>query len=165
MKENDAHQKAHKPGMVMSSYLPYQLAIISNRLSRALEDTYGKRHQLSRPEWRTLALLAESASCFASDLVVHSGMDAVAVHRAVKKLESLGLRARENNAQDRRSNPLTLTVDGQKVYEDVVPHALALENQLLESLGKQERAALVSALGKLMAMDFGAEGSSSKLDR
>jgi DNA-binding MarR family transcriptional regulator len=152
MAKNNAHKKAHKPGMVMGSYLPYQLAIISNRLSRALEDAYGKRHQLSRSEWRTLALLAESDNCFASDLVMHSGMDAVAVHRAVKKLESMGLLARESNDQDRRSKPLTLTVEGQQVYEDVVPHALALENQLLQSLGTQERTALVSALGKLMVM-------------
>jgi DNA-binding MarR family transcriptional regulator len=161
MAKNDAHKKARKPGMVMSSYVPYQLAIISSRLSRALEDAYGKRHQLSRSEWRTLALLAESVSCFATDLVTHSGMDAVAVHRAVKKLEGMGLVARESSDQDRRAKPLTLTVEGQKVYEDVVPHALALEIQLLRSLGTQERAALVSALGKLMEMDFDADGSSS----
>lgn len=163
MAKNHAHKKARKLGMVMGCYLPYQLAIISSRLSRALEGAYGKRHQLSRPEWRTLALLAESASCLASDLVTRSGMDAVAVHRAVKKLESMGWVTRESNDQDRRSKPLTLTVEGQKVYEDVVPHALALENQLLQSLGTQERVALVSALGKLMAMDFGTGGSSSRV--
>lgn len=154
MPKIDAQMKARTHRLVMSSYLPYQFAIISSRLSRALEDAYGERHQLSRTEWRTLALLAECPNCFASDLVMRSGMDAVAVHRALKKLENLGLVIRQTNSQDRRWKPLALTINGKRVYEDVLPHALALERRLLQGLTRNERAALVTALDKLMEMEF-----------
>ena len=140
--------------MRMQDYVPYQLAIVSSRLSRALETVFGAEHGLSRPEWRALALASEAESCLASDLVAWSGMDAVAVHRAVKRLEEMGLVERTAGTEDRRARPLRVTEQGRRVYSAVVPHALALERQLLEALGDEEGEVLRQALRKLMQVSF-----------
>lgn len=138
----------------MAAYAPYRFALISSRLSRTLEAVYGERFGLSRTEWRALALLAEAQGCSATSLVERSGMDAVAVHRAVKHLETLNLVARQSDEHDRRVKHLRLTARGEQVYQAVVPHALALEKRMLETLTADEARVLERVLNKLMAASF-----------
>lgn len=138
----------------MDDYVPYQFAMISHRLSRALEAVYASRYGLARTEWRALALASETASCSASDLVERSGLDPVAIHRAVKRLESLGLVSRQSVEHDKRLRPLHVTQKGRRVYEAVAPYALTLEAQLLAGLDAAEARALKSALAKLMTVPF-----------
>lgn len=118
----------------MEHYVPYQLAQLSSRLSRALEAVCKRKFDLSRTEWRVLALVGQSDTCAASDLVERSVMDAVAVHRAVKRLESLGHLCREESAHDLRVRPLSLTAQGREVYRTIVPYAVELEERLLAGL-------------------------------
>ncbi len=75
---------------------------------------------------------------------MRSGMDKAAVHRALKSFESLGYLVRDSNDQDKRLKPWELTVKSQKVYEEVVPCALALEIQLLGEMSLEERKVLAS---------------------
>jgi len=135
----------------MEGYVPYQLALISSRLSRALETAYKSTHELSRTEWRALALVAETSECASAKLVERSGMDAVAVHRAVKHLESLGYISRQSVAHDRRVKSLRITPEGWRVYQTIVPSALALEQRVLQSLSADEAKFFKSALNKLMS--------------
>lgn len=138
----------------MDDYVPYQLAQVSSRLSLALEVVYQRMYGLARTEWRTMALVGETTSCAAATLVERSGMDAVAVHRAVKRLESLGYLMRESVEHDKRVKALRLTPQGQVAYEAVVPYALALQRHVLATLSADESDGLKRALVKLMTMDF-----------
>lgn len=134
----------------LDDYVPYQFAILSSRLSRALVESYKDRYSLSRTEWRTMVLVAEMPDCASTSLVRRSGMDAVAVHRAVLKLEASGYLARESVPDDRRLKRLRLTPAGRRVYDDIVPLAQRLERQLLEALEPDEIRSLQRALSRLM---------------
>ncbi len=143
-------------GFAISSYVPYQFALISRRLSETLECVYGKQHGLSRTEWRTLALLDERKQITAAELVLMSGMDAVAVHRAVKNLEKKGLVERTDSPTDKRAKYLSLTKTGKVIFIDVSPYAQALQKNMLSALSAEESSSLVVALEKLMRVDFSA---------
>lgn len=118
----------------MERYVPYQLALLSGRLSLALQQVCKQKYDISRVEWRILALVGQVDFCSASNLVERSIMDAVAVHRAVKRLEALGYIQRTESQRDMRVRTLSLTREGRKVYETIIPYAVALEEQLLSGL-------------------------------
>jgi len=82
-------------------------------------------------------ILSEVESCRASDLVLWSGVDAVAIHRAIKRLEELVRVERTSADDDKRARPLGLTDKGLNLYLSVVPHAEALGRRLLANLDKR----------------------------
>lgn len=138
----------------VDGFLLYRLAIVSRRLSDALQAYYGPRHGLHKAEWRMLALIGERPTCTAADLVRRASMDAVAVHRAVAQLVARGLVVRETSTSDRRAKPLRLSAAGRRVYRDIVPLARGLERQVLDSLPAAQARALPAVLDKLMGMHF-----------
>ncbi len=85
-----------------------------------------------------------------------SGMDAVAVHRAVKNLEKKGLVERTDSPTDKRAKYLSLTKTGKVIFIDVSPYAQALQKNMLSALSAEESSSLVVALEKLMRVDFSA---------
>lgn len=146
----------------LDDYVPYQFAILSSRLSKALVEGYKHQYNLSRTEWRTMVLVAEMPDCVSTSLVGRSGMDAVAVHRAVLKLEAQGYLARESVPDDRRLKRLRLTPAGRRVYADIVPLAMRLERQLLDALEPDEIQSLKRALRHLMVSTKDLSGESLK---
>ena len=149
---NSATEEREKR-LQMESYLPYQLALLSSRLSLSLEKICKRDFSISRTEWRVLALVGQVESCAASELVERSVMDAVAVHRAVKRLETIGLLARSESADDLRVRPLRLTAQGRKVYQTVIPYAVDLQAQLLGRLPAPLRKPFKEALQLLTKGD------------
>ena len=137
------------PALRLSEYLPYRLAMTSNRVSRMVARAYRARFGLSIWEWRTLAILGEGRSITAQDLADVAAMDKVAVSRAVKNLVDRGLVERVVHEGDGRSRLLHLTTAGKDVYQDVVPMARAAEGRLLERLSTGEREQLVRLLEKV----------------
>lgn len=137
------------PALRLSEYLPYRLAITSNRVSRMVARAYRARFGLSIWEWRTLAILGEGRSITAQDLADMAAMDKVAVSRAVKNLVDRGLVERVAHEGDGRSRLLHLTADGKQVYQDVVPMARQAEARLLERLSVDEREQLSRLLEKV----------------
>lgn len=147
----------------LDDYVPYQFAILSSRLSKALVEGYKDQYSLSRTEWRTMVLVAEMPDCVSTSLVGRSGMDAVAVHRAVLKLEAQGYLARASVPGDRRLKRLALTPAGRRVYADIMPLARRLERQLLEILAPAEVQCLKQALSRLMETTQDLSGESLKV--
>uniref|UniRef100_UPI0013B45002 MarR family winged helix-turn-helix transcriptional regulator n=1 Tax=Microvirga aerophila TaxID=670291 RepID=UPI0013B45002 len=70
------------------------------------------------------------------------------VSRAVRALEERRWLKRRESSEDRREEILTLTALGRRVYDDIVPRAMAFEKRLLAALGP-EAASLLSTLDKL----------------
>lgn len=140
--------------LTISKYLPYRLAVVSRKLSLALEKTYGEKYGLSRPEWRTLALLQEKQVSTGAELAAMSGMDPVAIHRAIKGLEQKQLIKREALEGDARAKSVSLTSQGQKVFREIAPHALVLEKKLLDLLGPANAKAFAKAMEVLVNADL-----------
>ena len=77
-------------------------------------------------------------------------MDAVAIHRAVKKLDALGYLFRSATEHDLRVRLLSLTPEGRKVYRTIVPYAIELQEQLLQGLAKEDMHQFKTTLQQLV---------------
>lgn len=135
--------------LILETFLPYRLSVLSNRLSTAISAAYSERFGLSIPEWRVMAVLARAAGLSAAEVAERTAMDKVAVSRAVRRLLESGRARREFAPGDRRRSVLELTPAGRQIYRRVAPALRAYEAALLEVLGEQEQRALHALLGRL----------------
>lgn len=139
------------PTLKLDDFLPYRLSIASNRVSAAIATAYQALFGLRIPEWRLVAVLAESAGTTQQALGRATRMDKVTVSRAAAALAALGLVERRPNAGDQRSHLLVLTEAGRALYEAVAPKALELEARLFDGFSRAEVAAFRAMLERLEA--------------
>ena len=133
----------------LEHFLPYRLSVLSNRISQDIARLYAERFDLGVTEWRLLAVLGRYPGLSASELAERTAMDKVAVSRAVASLLAAGRITRGTHGSDRRRSVLELSEEGQRVYAEVAPAALAYERRLLSNLGAEDRAALSRLIGLL----------------
>ncbi len=133
----------------LDDYLPYQLAVTSNKVSGLIAKAYEARFGLSIPAWRLLAVLNEAQPLTGQDLVARTLMDKVMVSRTVSHLIERGLINRKQNENDKRFQTLTLTKDGQEVVDEIIPLAKDLETSLLSAFSKEEILTLKALLKAL----------------
>lgn len=138
--------------LILEDFLPYRLATLSNRISRAIAELYSTRFGLSIPEWRVMAVLGERPEISANAVAERTAMDKVAVSRAVRRLLKKGLIERHFAPEDRRRSVLALSGRGMEVYRQVVPLARRFEDELLAALTQEEAAILSLLLAKLEAL-------------
>jgi DNA-binding MarR family transcriptional regulator len=145
--------------LVLESFLPYRLSVLSNRVSQAIARIYAERFDLSVTEWRLMAVLGRFPGLTAGELVERTAMDKVAVSRAVAGLMASGRVERGSDERDRRRVPLELSAAGRAVHAQVAPLALEYERALLSGLDAAEYAQFDALLGRLLDSTAGAEDS------
>ncbi len=133
----------------LDQFLPYRLSIVSNRVSAAVASTYQALFGLKIPEWRLVAIIAETEGATQQALGLATRMDKVTVSRAAAALVERGLVERRPNATDQRSHLLSLTDAGRTLYENVAPKALELEAQVFAGFTKAEIASFRAMLDRL----------------
>jgi DNA-binding MarR family transcriptional regulator len=134
----------------LDRFLPYRLSVLSNTVSTAIAGAYHERFGLTIPEWRVMAVLANTPDLSAAEVAQRTAMDKVAVSRAVASLLKHRRIARQMARTDRRRSLLQLAPAGRRVYAQVVPFALAYERALIATLSAQERATLDRAIRILL---------------
>jgi DNA-binding MarR family transcriptional regulator len=137
------------PELHLERFLPYRLSVLANTVSAAIASVYAERHDLTIPEWRIIAVLAQDPGLTAAEVAARTAMDKVAVSRAVARLELAGRVRRSAVRDDRRRQQLALTREGRDVYTRIVPWALEYERRLLEALDPDALRALDDALHRL----------------
>ena len=70
----------------LENFLPYRLSVLTNLVSSAIAGAYRERFGLSIPEWRVVAVLANSPDLSAAEVAQRTAMDKVAVSRARSRL-------------------------------------------------------------------------------
>jgi DNA-binding MarR family transcriptional regulator len=140
----------------LESFVPFRLSVLANRMTRAVARVYMQRFKLAAPEWRALAVLGRFGAMSANGIADRTAMDKVRVSRAIGQLLRLGLITRKTDEQDRRRAVLDLSPQGLSVYRQIVPRALAVEEDLLSTLSADERQVFDAALAKLEARLGGA---------
>ncbi len=134
--------------LVLERFAPYRIVAlghaISGRLARAYRD-----ENITIPEWRVLAVVAQAKSLAARDVVKMTPMDKMTVSRAVASLEAKELVQRAVSAEDRRVAELSLSVDGRALFDRVAALALDFEDSLMAALEPDEAALFRSVLQKL----------------
>ena len=133
----------------LSRFLPYQLSVVSNLVSKAFARRYETAFGLSIPEWRVMAVLGRYAPASSQDICVRTAMDKAKVSRAVSRLVAAGTLTRRDNPADQRQNLLALSRKGRGIYRQIVPLALAAEREVLDTLSPEEVRQLDALLTKL----------------
>lgn len=133
--------------LVLDEFLPYRLSLTSNLLSEAVARTYRALFGLNIPEWRVLAVVAETGGTTQQAICARTRMDKVTVSRAAIALVDRGLLARETNRSDKRSHMLVVSPAGADLYGRIVPEALKVQAQVFERFERRE----LDALGAMLA--------------
>lgn len=135
--------------LILDSYLPYRLSVASNKVSALVAKAYQARFGLSIAAWRVLAILNEKSPLSQLEITQFAAMDKVSVSRAVSALLERGLIVRRLAANDKRTQSLSLSSDGQAIVDEIIPLAKDIEKQLIESLGTEKSKLLESILREI----------------
>ena len=129
-------------------FLPYQLVHLANKVSDDFSIVYKEQADLTTPQWRVMAHLAQS-SFTAKQLIDLARIDKSTISRAIKQLESRGLVELRSAENDKRSRLLFLTKEGHEIYKKLSVLAQTWEKSLLKHLTEEERVTLKKVLHKL----------------
>ena len=136
----------------LDDFLPYQLAVLSSRVSAEFSKHYREAYGISVSEWRVVAHLSQADSVSVREIHKRVDMDKPKVSRAASRLEAAGYITKTINPNDRRLVELSLTEKGRAMIDALAPIADDYEAQLTTLLGKEDgcfREALVGLLNKL----------------
>lgn len=145
---------ARRP-LVLDEFLPFRLSVTSNLVSDTIARTYRSLFGLSIPEWRLVAVVAETGGLSQGAIGGRTRMDKVTVSRAAIALVERGLLARGAHPGDKRSHLLTLTDAGRELYAAVAPKALDLERRVFEGFTPDELEGFVGMLRRIDAAALG----------
>jgi DNA-binding MarR family transcriptional regulator len=137
------------PLLRLETFLPYRLNVLAAAVSEGLARVYAARFGIDIPGWRVLATLGQFGEGTATLIGQHSHMHKSKVSRAVRDLAERGLVEGIRSQHDGRAMVLSLTQEGRRIYQDIVPLALAYEQQLFDRLSAAERGLLDAVTARL----------------
>lgn len=138
--------------LTLDNFIPYRLSYTSNLVSDVVALSYEALFGLKIPEWRMIAIAAESEGVTQQEISLQSRMDKVTVSRAAIALVDRGLLERKPNPADKRSHLLVLTNPGRALYAQVVPQALEIERSLFVDFRPDELEQFVATLRRIDAI-------------
>lgn len=122
------------PDFDLSRFTPYRLAVAADRTSEELARQYRTRFGISISEWRVLVHLARpvdgAQTVSVRDIEARVAMEKSKVSRAATRLETAGLIVKTQDAGDRRLVRLALTDKGRALMAELLPLALAYQQEI-----------------------------------
>ena len=146
-----AAREAPEAGLSLQQFMPYRLSYSANLVSEAIAQQYSVIFNLTIPEWRVVAHVAEQAGITQQEIGLRTRMDKVTVSRATIALAARGYVARHKNPADRRSRLLSLTPAGRRLYAAIAPKAVELERAVFGQFSAAEITAFRSFLRRVDA--------------
>ena len=131
--------------------LIFKLVRVVNFTARPFEQRVGKPLQLTLNEWRVMAMVGAQPGCTASQVAEYSGLDKMAVSRALAGLQRAKRLQRHEDPTDQRRSRLYLSAAGRSVYEAALARAQEREAELFANITAHEREQLSAMLDKLIA--------------
>ena len=139
----------------LDAFLPFRLSFTSNLVSERVAGTYRALFDLSIPEWRLVAVIAEGEGVSQQAIGARTRMDKVTVSRAAMALTDRGLLERAPNPDDKRSHLLRLSAAGRELHAAVAPKALELERRIFAQFTKGELEGFTAMLRRIDAAALG----------
>lgn len=121
----------------LDNFLPYQLNILSERISKQFAAIYQQHFAISIAEWRVLAHLSAGAPVSVREIHERAHMEKSRVSRAASRLVQAGFVRKSDNEQDRRLVTLSLTPKGVALMAELAPVAAEFEAQVLAQIGAE----------------------------
>ena len=138
--------------LILDDFLPYRLSYSANLVSDTIARAYDALFGLTIPEWRVVAVVAESSGVTQAAIGQKTRMDKVTVSRAAIALVDRGLLVREKHPEDRRAHQLALSAAGRELYRAVAPKALELERMIFAQIDAEELKRFVATLRRIDAL-------------
>ncbi|WP_265571481.1 MarR family winged helix-turn-helix transcriptional regulator [Sphingomicrobium nitratireducens] len=139
-----------KNAIRLGAFLPYQLVLLADLVSRRIATVVKRREGLNLSHWRVMAAVAEVPGRTAREVVAVTPMDKGIVSRAVKSLIEKGLVERRASDSDGRLGHLHLTTRGEAAYASIAADILDVEADMVRGLEAGDRAALQRHLAALL---------------
>ena len=133
----------------LDGFLPYQLAVLSSRISREFSTLYKPKFGISVAEWRVVAHLSQAGSVSVREIQKRVDMDKSKVSRAASRLEAAGYVTKTAHPTDGRLVSLELTEKGRAMIDELAPMAAEFEAQVMAQLGP-DAAAFRAGLARLL---------------
>ena len=134
--------------MELNDFLPYQLSVLSLKISKGIAEHYQDQFGINISEWRVLVLLYKNPDITAKMIAELSQMDKVRISRTVKSLVQKDYVKQSQHPLDARAKVYELNKRGQYLMRAVIPDALRYEERLLSQLSEPEREQLSHLIGK-----------------
>ena len=132
-------------------WISFQLAALSNKLSKSAAQRVAANSGLTLAEWRVIALLGEYAPVTVSELAAVSGFDKSWISRSISALEERGIVARAAPSMDSRKTPFQLSKAGRAIFDREAKASERRNAELLGAFSEKERDLLFSLIGRLDA--------------
>jgi len=117
---------------ILENFLPYQLSLLANRISKDFSKEYISRFKLNNAEWRIIAHLSqENEAISIREIYSKVDLEKSKVSRAVSRLSSREILTKRVNLKDRRLVDLKLTKNGKKIIENMAKVAKDFESEVL----------------------------------
>ena len=128
----------------------FKLVRVVNLTARPFHERVGRDHQLTLNEWRAMAVLAAQPGLNATQIADQTGLDKMAVSRALAGLKRHKRVQRHDDPTDQRSRRLYLTAAGKTLHETVSALGREREAALFAGVDADELARLDATLDKLI---------------
>lgn len=117
---------------ILENFLPYQLSLLANRISKDFSKEYISRFKLNNAEWRIIAHLSqENEAISIREIYSKVDLEKSKVSRAVSRLSSREILTKTVSLKDRRLVDLKLTKNGKKIIENMAKVAKDFESEVL----------------------------------
>ena len=134
--------------MDLNQFLPYQLSILSLKISNGIAEHYQDQFGINTSEWRVLIILYKNPDITAKNISHLSQMDKVRISRTLKSLQLKDYLTQRQHPLDARAKKYELNKRGKYLMRAVIPDALRYEEELLSQLSATEREQLHHLIGK-----------------
>ncbi|RDV00308.1 MarR family winged helix-turn-helix transcriptional regulator [Trinickia dinghuensis] len=129
----------------------WRLTLWGNFYCEPIFAELAENFDVTRDEFNVLYSLASCGSLLAKNVCEVTGRPKNSISRAVNSLVERKMIKRKTNAYDRRESPLVLNESGLRLYERVLPVAVARQTLMLKALNDKDRRELDRILEKLMS--------------
>jgi DNA-binding MarR family transcriptional regulator len=144
------NESAPLPKFQLEQFLPYQMAVLSNRVSDDFSRMYREKFGISVSEWRVVAHLYQAEKVSIREIYKRVQMDKSKASRAAARLEKSGYLLKKVNPADRRLVELSLTDKGRAMHDEIGPMGVAFQQDILDVLPKRDRARFLASMETLM---------------
>jgi DNA-binding MarR family transcriptional regulator len=134
----------------VDSSLFFKLVRVVNLTARPFQELVGKANRLTLNEWRAMVVLASHPGVAAADVAELTGLDKMAISRAIAGLDGAGRLRKKLDPMDQRRSLLFLSAEGQRLFAKVGHSAKKREAELFAALGQQEQDQFNASLDKLL---------------
>jgi DNA-binding MarR family transcriptional regulator len=135
----------------VADLLTFRLLRLSNTLGLYSNRRYRKEFDIRLPEWRVLSIIATHGTTTARDISRVLATDKGWVGLSVESLRKRGYVKGTSDKLDMRRTLLTLTGQGQQLYDTILAIARRRQKRLLGALPDGTTETLITCLERLQA--------------